>query len=218
MNVSAPGRRRLGAASRRLLRFSSKAARFVAPVIRAFILLSPGHQGRGMKRSRRRRAILGIGTSVLLLAVAATANAARPAQAKATIEARETFFGPKNIDRRGMLAEGPRHRLVVRSLESRGFVQRQGGAAGHVSEQRPAGVVRRSAVHAPQRYGSDSGDTPVKLRATRPRSKPKAIFVGHGHFDHECMTGPIAAHAGARVVGLPQHCDAGAVAGDRCRV
>jgi hypothetical protein len=37
--------------------------------------------------------------------------------------------------------------------------------------------------------------------------KPKAIFLGHSHFDHECMTGPIAAQTGARVVGLPQHCD-----------
>ena len=36
--------------------------------------------------------------------------------------------------------------------------------------------------------------------------RPEAVFIGHGHSDHECLAGTIAATTGARLVALPQDC------------
>ncbi len=59
---------------------------------------------------------------------------------------------------------------------------------------------------APPQSPAATGYTPINYDQLTALT-PKAIFLGHGHFDHECMTGPIATQTGARVVGLPQHCD-----------
>lgn len=157
-----------------------------------------------MKRSRRRKAILGIGTSVLLLTVAATANAAGPAQAKATIEAREAVFGPKDVDRRGRL---PENRVIVSWFGVSSLAASFNGKVvlldSYVNSDPPASCGFDG---APPQSPAATGYTPINYDQLT-ALKPKAIFLGHGHFDHECMTGPIAAQTGARVVGLPQHCD-----------
>jgi hypothetical protein len=156
-----------------------------------------------MKRSRRRKASLGIGASVLLLAVAATANAAGPAQAKATIEAREAVFGPKNVDRRGRL---PENQVIVSWFGVSSLAVSFDGKVvlldTYINSSQPASCGIDA---APPQSPAATGYTPVNYDQLT-ALKPKAIFLGHGHFDHECMTGPIAAQTGARVVGLPQHC------------
>jgi glyoxylase-like metal-dependent hydrolase (beta-lactamase superfamily II) len=48
--------------------------------------------------------------------------------------------------------------------------------------------------------------------------RPEAIILGHGHYDHGQLAGPIAAATGATVVGPPRHSDqANADAGQRLR-
>ena len=151
----------------------------------------------------RRLTTLVITGIAALLALSGAADGAPPELAKSTVEARETFFGPENVDRRGML---PKDRVIVSwfgvSSLAVSFTGKVALLDTYLNSDPPASCgVGGSAPSAP----GDSGYTPASYEQLT-ALEPKAIFVGHGHFDHECMTGPIAAQAGARVVGLPQHC------------
>jgi len=134
---------------------------------------------------------------------AATASAAGPAQGKATIEAREAVFGAKNVDRRGRL---PENRVIVSWFGVSSLAASFNGKVvlldTYINSDQPASC---SLSGAPPESPAATGYTPLNYDQLT-ALKPKAIFVGHGHFDHECMTGPIAARTGARVVALPQDC------------
>jgi hypothetical protein len=159
-----------------------------------------------MNESRHRKAMPAVGLVAVLIALAGlagTANAAGPVQAKATIEAREALFGPKNVDRRGMLRKD---RVIVSWFGVSSLAVSFDGKVvlldTYINSDQPASC---SISGAPPESPAATGYTPLnydQLTAV----EPKAMFLGHGHFDHECMTGPIAAQTGARVVGLPQHC------------
>ena len=145
--------------------------------------------------SRRRRLALLI--SLTCLAAAAPATAAERPLPRSSIEAREAFFGARNVDRAGRL---PRDRVILSWFGVASFAASFGG---HVvlldsyinnegPDQCPQGTRRRRHVDT----------TYAQLAAL----KPKLIFIGHHHFDHSCRTGELMVRTGARLVGLPQHC------------
>ncbi len=145
-------------------------------------------------------AVAALVAALVLLGPATARAGSVPA---ATVEAREAFFGERNVDRRGRL---PRDRVIVSwfgvSSLAVSFAGRVVLLDTFVNNAPPATCGRDG---SPPARPSASGYTPTsyaQLIALRPR----AIFIGHGHFDHACMTGTIAARTGARVVALPQDC------------
>ena len=165
--------------------------------------MATGRQETTTNRLRRSTTLVLTGIAALFFASTGAADAASPELAKATIEARETFFGPENVDRRGMLQKD---RVIVSWFGVSSLAVSFSGKVAlldtYLNSDPPASCgVGGSAPSAP----GESGYTPASYEQLA-ALKPKAIFVGHGHFDHECMTGPVAAQTGARVVGLPQHC------------
>jgi len=147
-----------------------------------------------------------IGLTFLVLA--AGGLVATPAQAApledATIAAREYVFGADNVKATGKL---PKNRVFVSWF---GVASLAVGVNGKV-------VLLDTFINGlpPSTCGPDDSE-PADTSATgyTPMSydqlealAPKAIFIGHGHYDHECHTGPIAAATGAKVVGLEEHCE-----------
>jgi hypothetical protein len=149
-----------------------------------------------------RRVHLLVWTAIAATLVFAGPAAAGPAQS--TREARETFFGPDNVDPRGRL---PKNRVIVSWFGVSSLAVSFNGKVAlldsYINSNQPASC------------GFD-GSAPVNPSATGYVSvnydqltalKPKAVFIGHGHFDHECMSGVIAAETGAKIVALPQGCE-----------
>jgi L-ascorbate metabolism protein UlaG (beta-lactamase superfamily) len=147
--------------------------------------------------------LLALSAIAALLACAGTAHAVSRPLPKSTIQARETFFGPKNVDRRGGL---PEDRVIVSwfgvSSLAVSFDGRVALLDTYINSDQPASCGPGG---SPPLDPSATGYTPVNYDQLA-ALKPGAIFVGHGHFDHECMTGPIAAETGAKIVALPQDC------------
>jgi hypothetical protein len=138
-----------------------------------------------------RRAALAI---AVLLLVAGPAEARLP---KRTIEAREAFFGPRNVDGRG---EVRRDRVILSWFGVASFAAALDGKVvlldTYLNNYGPTDCPSQPTA---QRYVPADYDDLIALR-------PEAIFIGHEHFDHQCRSGEIAKRTGARLVGLPQAC------------
>ena len=145
-----------------------------------------------------------IAALLALASLAWTASAAAATSRSAeTVEAREVFFGDANVDRRGRL---PDDRVLVSWFGVASLAVSFNGKVAlldtYLNSDPPASCgVDGSAPTTP----GAGGYTPANYDQLTALA-PKAIFVGHGHFDHECWTGPIASQSGARVVALPQAC------------
>jgi hypothetical protein len=131
-----------------------------------------------------------------------TTSTPLPPLPQATVDARRTFFGADNVDAGGYV----RPTRVVASWF--GVSSVAVSFAGHV-------VLLDTFLNSDPPATCDGGTPPVDTAATGyvPTSydqlialRPEVIFIGHGHYDHECLTGTIAATTGAVVVGLPQDC------------
>lgn len=135
-------------------------------------------------------------------AAAATAPVEFPAE---TVAAREAVFGEENVRASGVV--DPRRVIfswlgvttLATSIEGRVVL------LDSFLNGMPPGTCSPT--------GSEPSD-PTALAGRTPLAPeslvaldPVAIFIGHGHYDHECYTGPIAAQTGAVVIGLPQHCE-----------
>ncbi len=124
---------------------------------------------------------------LLLLAFAPAASAQLPQE---TVAAREHFFGPGNVDDAGRV----RSDKVILSWFSVASVAM--AIDGRV-------VLLDTYIHKGEDQPNYVPTTTAELMALRPR----AIFIGHGHFDHANTGGAIAAETGALVMGTPEHCD-----------
>ena len=134
------------------------------------------------------------------LAVAVLGLLAGPADArlpKRTIDAREAFFGPANVDKAGKVRQD---RVILSWFGVASFAAALDGRVvlldSYLNNYGPADCPPQATA---QRYVPADYDDLVALR-------PQAIFVGHEHFDHQCRSGEIATRTGARLVGLPQAC------------
>jgi hypothetical protein len=174
-----------------------------SPGTRIHRAVATSSREREVSRSLRRCVLFAISATAALFAFAGTASAASPALPKSTIQARETFFGPGNVDRKGML---PKSRVVISWFGVSSLAASFNGKVvlldTYINSEQPASCGADGSAPVDP---SATGYTPVNYdRLTA--LKPKAIFIGHGHWDHGCMTGPIAAKTGAKVVALPQDC------------
>jgi L-ascorbate metabolism protein UlaG (beta-lactamase superfamily) len=138
----------------------------------------------------------------LLLLVGAATLPSSPAVAeaglsKSTVKAREAFFGAPNVDRRGKVR---RDRVILSWF---GVASLAASFDGQV-------VLLDSFIN---NYGPDGCWPPPAPPYVRTdyrqlaALKPKAIFIGHQHFDHQCKTAELIASSGAKLVGLPQACE-----------
>ncbi len=135
------------------------------------------------------------------LAVAALpftfAPGAHGSVAKSTVKAREAFFGASNVDRKGRVR---RDRVILSWFGVASLAASFDGQVvlldSFINNYGPGGCW---APPAPPYVRTDYR----QLAALR----PKAIFIGHQHFDHQCNTGSLIAKTGAKLVGLPQACD-----------
>ena len=138
------------------------------------------------------------------LGVAALALSAQPAAGAAprsTVKARKAFFGSANVDRGGRVRKD---RVIVTWF---GIASLAGSFNGRVvlldtfiNNSGPGNCSPGGNPGPPvQPYVRTSYDQLAALR-------PRAIFIGHGHYDHLCRTGELIARTGAKLVGLPQHC------------
>jgi hypothetical protein len=136
--------------------------------------------------------------AVAMLAAAQPAAAALP---KSAVSARKAFFGARNVDRHGKVR---RDRVILTWF---GVSSLAASFNGHVvlldtfiNNTGPGNCTvtgKPGPVSSP--YVRTSYNRLVALR-------PETIFVGHGHFDHECRTGELIARTGAKLVALPQDC------------
>ena len=115
---------------------------------------------------------------------------------KSTVRAREAFFGAKNVDRKGNVR---RDRVIVSWFGVASLAASFDGQVvlldSFINNYGPGGCW---APPAPPYVPTDYR----QLAAL----KPRAIFIGHQHFDHQCNTGELIAKTGAKLVGLPQAC------------
>lgn len=140
--------------------------------------------------------------SVRLRTPPPTTSTTLPPLPQQTIDARRAFFGADNVDAGGYIRPT---RIVVSWF---GVSSLAVSFAGHVvlldsflNNDPPATCNEGSPPMSTSAvgYARASYDQLVALH-------PEAIFIGHGHYDHECLTGTLAAMTGAVVVGLPQDC------------
>jgi L-ascorbate metabolism protein UlaG (beta-lactamase superfamily) len=107
----------------------------------------------------------------------------------AMVEARTKFFGRANVDRRtGAVRRG---RVILSWFGVSSFAMAIDGRVVLLDAWVPRG---RTSGYVPT--------TPAEVAQLRPR----AIFIGHGHFDHAADATPIALATGARIVGTGEHC------------
>ena len=126
-----------------------------------------------------------------------------PPRPPETVAARHKIFGDDHVDEDGTIrAPG----IVVSWF---GVSSLAAAIAGHV-------VLLDTYVNGepPTTCSPSSPPTDTAAPSYAPVSydelvalQPEAIFVGHGHFDHDCLAGVIAARTDALVVALPQECD-----------
>jgi L-ascorbate metabolism protein UlaG (beta-lactamase superfamily) len=128
------------------------------------------------------------------------AEARPPADLPRTIAERQRFFGAENVDpKTGALPRDEVH-LVWVSVST--FAA---ALDGHV-------VLFDAYIHKGEEQRAYVPATTADLIALH----PTAIFLGHGHYDHGQLTGPIAQATGATVVGTRGQCNqASADAGTR---
>jgi hypothetical protein len=130
-----------------------------------------------------------------LVLVPVPANARLP---KPTVKAREAFFGAGNVDREGSVR---RDRVILSWFGVASFAAALDGKVvlldTYLNNYGPTDCPPQSRT---QRYVPADYRDLIALR-------PRAIFIGHEHFDHQCRSGEIATRTGARLVGLPQACD-----------
>jgi hypothetical protein len=148
---------------------------------------------------RLRAAFLaGAAAAAVLATTAPLATAALP---RSTAKARAKFFGAANVDRAGRVRSD---RVILTWF---GVASLAASFRGHVVlldtfiNNTGPGNCSLGTAPGPRvpRYVPTSY---AKLAVLR----PEAIFIGHGHYDHECRTGELIARTGAKLVGLPQHC------------
>ncbi len=168
------------------------------------------------------RNTLGAGLASFLIVLSLTAHASAAPIGDESIAAREYVFGAKNVRADGRL---PKQRVVFSWLGVATMAVSIDGKV--ILLDTFINGVQPSTCNpddSPPADTSATGYSPVsydQLEALR----PKALFIGHGHYDHECYAGPLAAATGARVIGLPQHCrvargqaaEAGITTKIRCR-
>jgi L-ascorbate metabolism protein UlaG (beta-lactamase superfamily) len=124
-------------------------------------------------------------------AQAALPTAPPPADLEKTIAERSRFFGSENVDQRtGALPRDEVH-LVWVSVST--FAAALDGRV----------VLFDAYIHKGEQERAYVPATTADLIALH----PEAILLGHGHYDHGQLTGPIAAATGATVVGTRGHCD-----------
>jgi len=127
---------------------------------------------------------------------------ARPAppDLQKTIAERQRFFGAENVDpRTGALPRDEVHLVWVTVSTFAAALD------GHV-------VLFDAYLHKGEQQRAYVPATTEDLIALH----PEAILLGHGHYDHGQLAGPIAAATGAVLVGTQGHCDqASADAGKR---
>lgn len=157
-----------------------------------------------MRTSRLLAAVLLVAGSLLAAPAQAASGptAATPADLAKTIAERSRFFGAENVDQRtGAL---PRDEVHLAWVSVATFAA---ALDGHV-------VLFDAYIHKAEQERAYVPATTQDLIALQ----PEAIFLGHGHYDHGQLTGPIAAATGATVVGTQGHCDqASADAGKQLR-
>jgi L-ascorbate metabolism protein UlaG (beta-lactamase superfamily) len=123
--------------------------------------------------------------------VAAPATATPPVDLAATIAERSRFFGVEHVDQRtGAL---PRDEVHLSWVSVSTFAA---ALDGHV-------VLFDAYVHKGEEQRAYVPATTQDLIALH----PAAILLGHGHYDHGQLAGPIAAATGATIVGTRGHCD-----------
>ncbi len=136
-------------------------------------------------------AALVAGTLLAPPAVAAPAPAPAPGDLAATIAERSRFFGAENVDQRtGAL---PRDEVHLTWVSVSTFAA---ALDGHV-------VLFDAYIHKGEEERAYVPATTKDLIALH----PEAILLGHGHYDHGQLAGPIAAATGATIVGTQGHCD-----------
>jgi len=120
-----------------------------------------------------------------------------------TVAARQRLFGAEHVDANGAIREPG---ILVSWF---GVSSLAASLAGHV-------VLLDTYVNGdpPTTCSSSSPPADTAALSYAPVSydelvalQPEAIFIGHGHYDHDCLAGVIAARTGAVVVALPQECD-----------
>lgn len=113
-----------------------------------------------------------------------------PPDLQATIAERSRFFGAENVDQRtGALPRDEVHLVWVSVATFAAALD------GHV-------VLFDAYLHKGEQERAYVPATTDDLIALH----PAAIFLGHGHYDHGQLAGPIAAATGATVVGTDGHC------------
>lgn len=126
-----------------------------------------------------------------LLPVPAQAASTPAPDLRETIAERSRFFGAENVDQRtGALPRGEVHLSWVSVATFAAALD------GHV-------VLFDAYIHKAEEQRAYVPATTEDLIALR----PEAILLGHGHYDHGLLAGPIAAATGAAVVGTQGHCD-----------
>lgn len=145
----------------------------------------------------RRQRVIFVVASILMLAVTAAlspvspkADSAPARLSKATIQAREHFFGADNVDSRGRVR---RDRVIVSWFSISSLAM---AIDGHI-------VLLDTYIHK----GEDEPNYVPTTTAELVALHPETIFIGHGHFDHANNAGELVARTGALVVGTPEHCD-----------
>jgi hypothetical protein len=108
---------------------------------------------------------------------------------KAMIAARERFFGPANVNSR--TGRVRRDRIVLSWFGVTNFAMAIRGKVVLLDAWVPRG-----------RYSGYVPTSPEEIAQLR----PKAIFIGHGHFDHAGDATPLALATGARLVGTAEQC------------
>jgi L-ascorbate metabolism protein UlaG (beta-lactamase superfamily) len=146
-------------------------------------------------RTSRLAAAVVLAGAVLAAPVQAAPIGTQPADLQATIAERSRFFGAENVDQRtGAL---PRNEVHLSWVSVSTFAA---ALDGHV-------VLFDAYIHKGEEQRAYVPATTEDLIALR----PEAILLGHGHYDHGQLTGPIAAATGATVVGTQGHCDQASV-------
>lgn len=154
-----------------------------------------------MRTSRRTgaaSALLLLTAAVLLPPATAQAGPGRsastapaPPDLAATIAERQRFFGAENVDpRTGALPRDEVHLVWVSVATFAAALD------GHV-------VLFDAYIHKEE-------DERAYVPATREdliALDPEAILLGHAHYDHGLLSGPIAAATGATIVGTRGHCE-----------
>lgn len=112
-----------------------------------------------------------------------------PATLAETIAARQHFFGVRNVDPKTGAVRPDR--VILSWFGVSNFAMAIGGKVVLLDAWVPRGAHSGYVPTSPQ-----------ELAALRPR----AIFIGHAHFDHAADAVPIALASGAPLVGTEEHC------------